>query len=52
MSTAFLLAAIFDVAALVVIATLLRDRKPVVPDTPAGLDEEIAATAVGDTIGD
>jgi EmrB/QacA subfamily drug resistance transporter len=52
MSTAFLLAAIFDLAALVLIALLLRDRKPVVPDTPALLDEEIAATAIGDTIGD
>ncbi len=52
MATAFLLAAIFDVAALVVIATLLRDRKPKVPDTPADIGEEIAATAIGDTIGD
>ncbi len=47
MSTAFLLAAIFDVAALVVIATLLRDRKPAVPDSPAGLaDAETAISAV------
>ena len=52
MSTAFTLAAAFDVAALVVIATLLRDRKPAVPDTPADLDEEIAASAIGDTVGD
>jgi EmrB/QacA subfamily drug resistance transporter len=52
MSTAFLLAAIFDLAALVVIAALLRDRRPKVPDTPADIDEEIAATAIGDTIGD
>jgi hypothetical protein len=40
------------VAALVVIAAFLRDRKPKVPDSPAALDEEIAATAIGDTIGD
>jgi EmrB/QacA subfamily drug resistance transporter len=47
MSTAFLLAAIFDVAALVVIATLLRDPKPAVPDSPAGLTEpETAISAV------
>jgi len=52
MATAFTLAAIFDVAALVVIAAFLRDRKPKVPDSPADLDEEIAATAIGDTIGD
>ena len=52
MSTAFALAAIFDVAALVVIAVFLRDRRPAVPDTPAALEEEIAATAIGDTIGD
>jgi EmrB/QacA subfamily drug resistance transporter len=52
MSTAFALAAAFDVAALVVIAAFIRDRKPVVPDTPAALDEEIAATVIGDTIGD
>ncbi len=44
MSTAFALAAVFDVAAFVVIAVLLRDRKPTVPDTPAGLaGEEVAA---------
>ena len=48
MSTAFALAAIFDLAALVVIALLLRTRKPAVPDTPAALDEEVAATAIGD----
>ena len=39
MSTAFTLAAVFDVAAFVVIAALLRDRRPRVPDTPAGLAE-------------
>jgi predicted MFS family arabinose efflux permease len=49
MSTAFALAAVFDVAAFLVIALLLRTRKPAVPDTPAGLaDEEVAATAVGE----
>jgi MFS family permease len=48
MSTAFTLAAIFDLAALVVIALLLRTRKPAVPDTPAALDQEVAATAIGD----
>jgi hypothetical protein len=52
MSTAFFLAAIFDVAALVLIAVFLRDRRPTVPDSPADLDEEIAATAVADTFGD
>jgi EmrB/QacA subfamily drug resistance transporter len=53
MSTAFMLAAIFDVAALVLIALLLRERKPKVPDTPAGLsEEEVAATAIGDAAGD
>ncbi|HEY0938128.1 MAG TPA: MFS transporter [Trebonia sp.] len=46
MSTAFGLAAIFDVAALVLVVTLLRERKPAVPDTPADLaEEEMAATA-------
>jgi EmrB/QacA subfamily drug resistance transporter len=46
-STAFGLAAIFDVAALVVIALLLRGRRSPVPDTPAGLTgEEVAATAI------
>ncbi|HEX9041804.1 MAG TPA: MFS transporter [Trebonia sp.] len=50
MSTAFALAAVFDVAAFVVIAVLLRDRKPTVPDTPAGLADgaDIAASAVSD----
>jgi EmrB/QacA subfamily drug resistance transporter len=50
MSTAFTLAAVFDVAAFVVIAALLRTRRPRVPDSPAGLphDEGIAAAAVGD----
>ena len=52
MSTAFLLAAIFDAAALVLIAVFLRDRRPAVPDSPAALEEEIAATAIGDTVGD
>jgi hypothetical protein len=48
MSTAFGLAAIFDVAVLVLV--LLRPRKPAaVPDTPAGLvNDEVAATAIGD----
>ena len=47
MATAFGLAAIFDVAAFVVIALLLRQRRPSVPDSPAGLtDEEVAATAI------
>jgi hypothetical protein len=46
-STAFGLAAIFDVAALLVIALLLRGRRSPVPDTPAGLtEEEVAATAI------
>jgi EmrB/QacA subfamily drug resistance transporter len=50
MSTAFTLAAIFDVAAFVVIAALLRDRKPRVPDTPASLadGEPVAAATAGD----
>ena len=50
MSTAFTLAAVFDVAAFVVIAALLRERRPRVPDSPAGLSdgEEIAAAAVSD----
>ena len=53
MSTAFGLAAIFDVAVLVLVVTLLRDRKPAVPDTPAALvEEEIAATAIGDAVTD
>ena len=53
MSTAFGLAAIFDVAALVLVVTLLRPRKPAVPDTPADLvEEEIAATAIADTATD
>jgi EmrB/QacA subfamily drug resistance transporter len=49
-STAFTLAAVFDVAAFVVIAALLRDRKPKVPDTPAALADgaDIAAATVGD----
>ena len=49
MSTAFLLAAIFDLAALVVIATLLRERRPAVPSSPAELaDDTLPAAAVGD----
>jgi EmrB/QacA subfamily drug resistance transporter len=53
MSTAFGLAAIFDVAVLVLVVALLRPRKSVVPDTPAGLvEEEVAATAVGDAVTD
>jgi EmrB/QacA subfamily drug resistance transporter len=50
MSTAFALAALFDVAAFVVIAALLRPRRPRVPDTPAGLHdgEEVAAATAGD----
>ena len=50
MSTAFTLAAVFDVAAFLVIAALLRTRRPQVPDSPAGLSdgEEVAVTAVGD----
>jgi hypothetical protein len=53
MSTAFLLAAIFDLAALVLIVLLLRERGPKVPDSPAGLtDDEVAATAISDGIGE
>ena len=50
MSTAFTLAAIFDLATFAVIAVLLRPRRPTVPDTPAALADgtEVAATAVGD----
>jgi EmrB/QacA subfamily drug resistance transporter len=50
MSTAFTLAAVFDVAAFLVIAVLLRDRKPKVPDTPAALADgaDIAPAAAGD----
>ena len=50
MSTAFTLAALFDVAAFLVIAALLGTRRPKVPDSPAGLPdgEEVAVTAVGD----
>jgi len=39
------------VAAFLVIAALLRDRRPTVPDTPAALSDDAdvaAATAVGD----
>jgi len=46
MSTAFGLAAIFDVAAFVVIALLLRPRKPAVPDTPAALADEALKVGV------
>jgi hypothetical protein len=50
MSTAFTLAAVFDVAAFLVIAALLRDRRPRVPDTPQGLPDAagVAAATVGD----
>ena len=52
MATAFGLAAIFDAAALVLIAVLLRPRKPAVPavpDSPDDLaDETITATALED----
>jgi EmrB/QacA subfamily drug resistance transporter len=47
MATAFFVAALFDVAALAVIALLLRPRRAAVPDTPAGLaDAETAISAV------
>jgi EmrB/QacA subfamily drug resistance transporter len=53
MATAFGLAAIFDVAVLVLVVTLLRDRRPKVPDTPADLvEEEVAATATADAATD
>jgi hypothetical protein len=49
MSTAFGLAAIFDVAVLILVLTLLRPRKPTVPDTPAALaDDSVSAAAVPD----
>jgi len=49
MSTAFLLAAIFDLAALLVIATLLRERRPAVPSSPAELaDTTVPAGALPD----
>jgi EmrB/QacA subfamily drug resistance transporter len=49
MSTAFGLAAIFDVAVLVLVLTLLRVRKPAVPDTAAALaDDAIPAAAIPD----
>jgi EmrB/QacA subfamily drug resistance transporter len=51
MATAFTLAAIFDAAAFVLIALLLRPRKPAVaiPDTAAELDGETGrVTALGD----
>jgi EmrB/QacA subfamily drug resistance transporter len=48
MSTAFLLAAIFDMAALIVIATLLRERRPKVPSSPAELAGDTIPAAVGD----
>ncbi|HEX3516800.1 MAG TPA: hypothetical protein VHT26_22645, partial [Trebonia sp.] len=38
MSTAFGLAAIFDVAVLVLVLTLLRPRKPAVPDSLEGAE--------------
>ena len=46
MATAFGLAAIFDVAAFVVIALLLRPREPAVPDTPAALAGEARKAGV------
>ena len=46
MSTAFGLAAIFDLAAFVVIALLLRPRKPAVPDSPAALADEAVKAGV------
>src|SRR5487761_818436 len=53
MSQAFALAAIFDVVTLLLVLTLLRTRKPAVPDTPAALaDASVSAAAIGDTIGD
>jgi EmrB/QacA subfamily drug resistance transporter len=49
MSTAFLLASIFDMAALLVIATLLRERRPAVPSSPAELaDDTVPAGALPD----
>jgi hypothetical protein len=39
MATAFFVATLFDVAALAVIALLLRPLRAAVPDTPAGLAE-------------
>jgi EmrB/QacA subfamily drug resistance transporter len=49
MATAFTLAAVFDVAALAVIALLLRPRKPAVPDTAAALaGEALEVTALED----
>jgi predicted MFS family arabinose efflux permease len=49
MASAFTLAAIFDLAALVVIALLLRTRRPAVPDTPAALaGESLRVTAAED----
>ncbi|HVT67356.1 MAG TPA: MFS transporter [Trebonia sp.] len=49
MSTAFTLAAIFDVAAFVVIAALLRPRRSAVPDDAASLsDDAIEVTALPD----
>ena len=50
MSTAFGLAAIFDVAVLVLVVTLLRDPQAEGARHPGGpVEEEIAATAIGDT---
>ena len=48
--TASRVEAVFDVAAFLVIAALLRSRKPRVPDTPASVSdgEPVAAAAVGD----
>jgi hypothetical protein len=44
-ATAFLLAAIFDVVSLIVIATLIRTRTPAIPPpAPAEAEEEAMAT--------
>ena len=47
---AYVLAAVFDVAAFVVIAALLRARRPRVPDSAAALSdgEEVAAATAGE----
>ncbi len=45
MATAFGLAAVFDAAAFVLIALLLRPRKPAVPDTPESIAEESVTAA-------
>jgi EmrB/QacA subfamily drug resistance transporter len=48
MSTAFTLAAIFDLASFVVIAVMLRTRKSAVPDTAAALSDEAVQVTVID----